>query len=46
MLGHFASEAQMEQDFGVAGGLNTGNRSRLDAVFVDMSIFFSEFFPV
>ena len=38
-LGHTASSAQIERDFGMAGKLLPGQRSRLDTTFVDMSLF-------
>ncbi|KAI0565138.1 Ribonuclease H-like protein [Gracilaria domingensis] len=39
VLGHPASSAQIERDFGNAGWLLSGRRNRMDAAFVDMSLF-------
>ena len=39
ILSHTASSAQIERDFGMAGALLRGCRSRIDAGFVDMSLF-------
>ena len=39
ILGHTASSAQIERDFGMAGRLLSGQRSRLDSAFVDVSLY-------
>ena len=39
ILGHTASSAKIERDFGMAGRLLSGQRSRLEKVFGDMSLF-------
>lgn len=39
ILGHTASSAQIERDFGMTGTLIRGCQSRIDAVFEDMSFF-------
>ncbi|KAI0560973.1 hypothetical protein FGB62_95g0103 [Gracilaria domingensis] len=39
VLGNPSSSAQIERDFGDAGWLLSGRRNRIDAAFVDMSLF-------
>ena len=39
VLGHPASSTQIERDFGTAGTLLSGKRSRMDSTFVEMSLY-------